>query len=52
MYAYDEKDGKVYVWTEAELDGAWFLDSILLVVQGGSLSEPYMLRAESVRAKK
>lgn len=52
VYAYDEKDGKVYVWTEAELDGTWFLDSILLVVQGVSPSEPYMLRAESVRAKK
>lgn len=51
VYAYDENDGNVYVWTESELDGTWFLDSVLLVVQGGSLSESYMIRSESSRPK-
>jgi hypothetical protein len=51
VYAYDEKDGRVYVWTEAELSGTWFLDSVLLVVQGGSLSEPYTLKADTTRAR-
>jgi hypothetical protein len=51
VYAYDEKDGNVYVWTEAPLERTWFLDSVLLVVQGGSLSDPYMVRTERVRPK-
>jgi hypothetical protein len=52
VYAYDEKDGKVYVWTEKELGGAWFLDSILLAVRGDSPSGPYVLKAEHSRVEK
>ena len=51
VYAYDEKDGSVYVWTETPLEGTWALGSVLLVVQGGRLSGQYQLRAESSRPK-
>jgi hypothetical protein len=51
VYAYDEKDGKVYVWTEKQLDGAWLLDSILLAVRGESPTGSYALRAEHSRAE-
>jgi Flp pilus assembly protein TadG len=51
VYAYDERGGDIYIWTETPLEGAWFLDSVLLVVQGGSLNEPYVVRTERVRPK-
>ena len=51
LYAYDQNDATVYVWTEANLDGTWALGPILVTVRGGRLADPYKVRAEHSRPR-
>ena len=49
VYAYDQDDAMVHVWTEADLDGTWMLEPVLVTVQGGKLADSYKIRAEHSR---
>ena len=51
VYAYDQNDGTVYVWTEKDLNGTWVLGPILVTVQGGRLADPYRVRTEHSRPR-
>jgi Na+-transporting methylmalonyl-CoA/oxaloacetate decarboxylase gamma subunit len=49
VYAYDQDESTVYVWTEKDLDGTWALGPILVTIQGGRLTDPYKVRSEHSR---
>ena len=46
VYAFDMDGSRVYVYTEIPLDGTWVLAPIMTTIQGGRLTDDYMLRAE------
>jgi|GEM_PF-2832782 len=46
VYAFDQTDVTVEVYTQMPLEGTWALAAVLKTVEDGSLTDPYMLRSE------